>query len=47
VVAALLAEPAVWAKGAGLVLDLLGGSTPVAEAVTAVTADSGVNGDRM
>jgi len=46
VVAALLAEPAVWAEGAGLVLDLLGGSTPVAEAVTAVAAGSGTDGDR-
>ncbi|HEX4249828.1 MAG TPA: NAD(P)H-binding protein [Pseudonocardia sp.] len=37
--AALLAEPAVWADGAGLVLELLGGSTPVAEAVAGVVAD--------
>jgi len=55
VVAALLAEPAVWAARAGLVLDLLGGSTPVADAVAAVTAgpkdgadggaNAGANGD--
>jgi hypothetical protein len=45
VVAGLLAEPAVWADGAGLVLDLLGGSTPVADAVASV-ADAGANEDR-